>query len=146
MSGRFSLEQIAADLAAGSLISGVVVQRLNISPFRVKRGNSTLCSTLSTLSTRHGSSLSHGLLLYSFGKTVRETMAAIRLCSLRSSLVFSPLSPFRETLFRERGASIEEVERCAAISRTRFRDRSRKFRLIHARLAIFPGDKYSRRD
>lgn len=30
------------------------------------------------------------------------------------------------------------MERCAAISRTRFRDRSRKFRLIHAPLAIFP--------
>lgn len=102
MSGRFSLEQIAADLAAGSLISGVVVQRLNISPFRVKRGNSTLCSTLSTLSTRHGSSLSHGLLLYSFGKTVRETMAAIRLCSLRSSLVFSR-SLLSERPFFEKG-------------------------------------------
>lgn len=144
MSGRFSLEQIAADLAAGSLISGVVVQRLNISPFRVKRGNSTLCS-LHPLHPARILFIARSSALLLRKNRPRDNGSDTSLLPPQLACFF-PLSPFRETLFRERGASIEEVERCAAISRTRFRDRSRKFRLIHARLAIFPGDKYSRRD
>lgn len=128
--GRFSLEQIAADLPAGSLISLL----------RVK---------LHALFQSLPLSLSSYAILFiasrlppftrSFGKTVRETMAAIRLCSL--------FIPTALCFFRTRSSSLELSEKRVARSRRKdlaiptvlIPHRSRKFRLIRAtRVAVFP--------
>lgn len=109
--GRFSLEQIAADLPAGSLISGVVLQPLIFLRFA---WNSTLCSSLS---------LSLSLLLRDPLYRVSSTAfySLLRKNSTRdnggdtSLLPFHPHRPlfFSNSLLlfraiREKGSSIEE--------------------------------------
>lgn len=113
---------------------------LNISPFRVK---------LHALFQSLPLSLSSYAILFiasrlppftrSFGKTVRETMAAIRLCSL--------FIPTALCFFRTRSSSLELSEKRVARSRRKdlaiptvlIPHRSRKFRLIRAtRVAVFP--------